>query len=145
MDQNRTIWIVLGVVVVALVLFLLLGRNPGDDMVRTTNQMATTTEQAIDRASVRAEAAADLTALRARQEAGETYESLRNEYAEVRTRLAAAYENAEGEAREEWTELSADFDQFEADARAGTGNVLDALARIISNLSADVRVETSAE
>jgi len=109
------------------------------------DQTATTTAQAMDRTAARAEAATELTALQARVVAGETYESLKDEFAEVRTNLAGAYENAEGAAAEEWTEISADFDSFEESARTGTSNFLDVLARLIGRFSADVRVETEGE
>jgi hypothetical protein len=147
MNENgtRVIFVVIGLAVLAFLVFFLMGRNPADDVQNGAQQVATTTEQFADRSAVRAEAMADLTALRARQEAGETYESLQDEYAEVRANLASAYENAEGTTREEWTEISAAFDDFEAGARAGTSNFLDILSGLITRLSADVRVETSNE
>jgi len=145
MNGNKTIWIVLGIGLLALVLFLLFGSNPGQDTANTVNQAETTTKQAASRAAIRTEAATELASLRVRQEAGESYDSLKTRYAEVRTRLATAYVSTEGEAKQEWTEISADFDRFEADARVGTSNSLDALTRLIARLSADVRTETAAE
>lgn len=143
MNGNKTLWIVLAIIAAALLLFFLLGRDPVQETVDTANQ--TTTAQITERAAVRAEAVADLTALHARQEAGESYESLRSSYKEVRNRLATSYENAEGTARQEWYELSEAFNQFEASARAGTSNSLDLFARLVASLSADVRTETAAE
>lgn len=145
MNGSKVIGIVIVLALLALIIYFLLGRNPVEDVQEGAQQVATTTEQVADRAAVRADAAADLTALRARQEAGETYESLQDEYAEVRASLAAAYENAEGEAQQEWNEIRDDFDDFEASARAGTSNFLDALTNLIARISADVRVETSNE
>lgn len=143
MNRAATIWIILGLVVLGILLFLAF-RNPAavDD---TMNATATTTAQAVDRTAVRADAAADLTALRARIEAGETYDSLKDDFADVRARLAASYDNAEGAARDEWQDISADFDSFEASAREGSSDFLDALSRLISRFSADVRVETEGE
>ncbi len=145
MNNNKTLWIVLGVIVLAVLVFFLFGRDPVKESADAINDSATTTAQAFDRSAVRAEAAAELTALRVRQEAGESYESLQASYADVRARLATSYENAEGAAKEEWAELDAEFDEFETSARAGTSTTLDVLARLIANLSADVRTETSAE
>ncbi|MDP3402877.1 MAG: hypothetical protein Q8S35_02900, partial [bacterium] len=87
----------------------------------------------------------ELTALQARVVAGETYDSLKDDFAKVRTNLAAAYENVEGEAAQEWAEISSDFDEFEASAREGTSNFLDVLARLIARFSADIRVESAGE
>jgi len=145
MNGNKTLWIVLAVIAAALLLFFLLGRDAVQETADTANQVATTTAEATDRATVRAEAVVDLTALHARQEAGESYESLRSSYKEVRNRLATSYENAEGTARQEWYELNEAFNQFEASARAGTSNSLDLFARLIASLSADVRTETVTE
>lgn len=145
MNGNKTLWIVLAIIAAALLLFFLLGRDSAQETADTANQAATTRAQITERAAVRAEAVADLTALHARQEAGESYESLRSSYKEVRSRLATSYENAEGTARQEWYELSEAFNQFEASTRAGTSNSLDLFARLIASLSADVRTETAAE
>lgn len=145
MNGNNKVWIVLGIIVVGLLLFFLFGRSPVRDTAEVVSKTATSTAQATDRAAVRAEAATELIALRARQQAGESYDSLKDNYAQVRTRLAASYENAEGETREQWSEVNGMFDEFEASARAGTGNTLDLLARLISSLSADVRTEKPTE
>ncbi|GEM_PF-1196152 len=146
MNGNKTIiWVVLIVIAVAVILFFLIRREPVQETTDTANQIATTTVQTADRAAARAEAAADLTALRVRQEAGESYESLRNDYAEVRSRLAASYEDAEGAAQQEWAELSEEFDEFEASVRVGASNSLDLLTRLIASLSADIRTETTTE
>lgn len=145
MNGNKVVWIVLALVLLALLLFLLLGRNPAEEAANNIYQAATTTEQVALRAAVRTEAAAELAALQARQQAGESYETLRTAFADVRVRLAAAYENAEDEAQQEWEEIKVDFDAFEAGARAGTSNSLNALNRLIARLSADVRTETSSE
>ena len=99
----------------------------------------------MDTAAARTEAAADLTALRVRVEAGETYAELEDEFAQVRARLTAAYENAEGAAAEEWQDIRVGFDEFEASARAGTSNFLDSVNALIARFSADVRTETEAE
>lgn len=143
MNRAAIIWIVLGLVVIAILVALAMNR-PGD-MDAAMDETATTTEQMVDRGAAQATAAAELTALEARIEAGETYESLEGEFAEVRADLAAAYQNAEGRAAEEWDEIRAAFDTFEASARSGTSNVLDALAQLIASFSADVRVETETE
>ena len=143
MNRAAVIWIVLGLVVIAILVALAMNRP--EDADSAIQETATTTEQMVDRNAVRATAAADLTALQARIEAGETYETLEDEFAEVRADLAAAYRNAEGRTAEEWDEISAEFDAFEASARSGTSNVLDALAQLIASFSADVRVETETE
>lgn len=143
MNRAASIWIVLGLLVLGILLVLAF-KSPAE-VDESMDQTATSTAQAIDRSAARAEAAAELTALQARVEAGETYDSLKDDFAEVRTNLAAAYENVEGEAAEEWTEISADFDAFEASAREGTSNFLDVLTRLIGRFSADVRVESPGE
>lgn len=143
MNRAASIWIVLGLLVIGILLVLAF-KSPAE-VDESMDQTATSTAQAIDRTAARTEAAAELTALQARVVAGETYDSLRDEFAEVRTNLAAAYKNVEGEAAQEWTEINADFDAFEASARAGTSNFLDVLARLIGRFSADVRVESAGE
>lgn len=143
MNRAAVIWIVLGLIVIAVLLAFALNRPEAVE--NAMQETATTTEQMVDQSAVRATAAADLTVLQARIEAGETYESLEGEFAEVRADLASAYQNAEGRAAEEWDDISAAFDTFEASARAGTGNVLDALTRLIASFSADVRVESETE
>lgn len=143
MNRAASIWIVLGLLVLGILLVLAF-KSPVE-VDESMDQTATTTAQAINRTAARTEAAAELTALQARVVAGETYDSLRDEFAEVRTNLAAAYQNVEGEAAQEWTEINADFDAFEASAREGTSNFLDVLARLIGRFSADVRVESAGE
>ena len=143
MNRAASIWIVLGLLIVGILLVLAF-KSPAD-VDEPMDQTATTTAQAMDRTAARAEAAAELTALQARVEAGETYDSLKTDFAEVRANLAAAYQNVEGEAAEDWTQIAADFDAFEASAREGTSNFLDGLARLIGRFSADVRVESAGE
>ena len=143
MDRTMVIWALIGIIVIAVLAYVAF--QGSTDMDENLENTATTTVEAVDQASVRAEAAADLTALRVRAEAGETYDELQSEFADVRARLAAGYENAEGEAAEEWQELQADFDSFEAAARANTSDFLDALNDLIARFSADVRTETEAE
>ena len=143
--NNRTIWIVVGLAVLALLAYLAFGNRPVEEAAEATQQEATTTARSAEIVSARTEAAAELTALRARQEAGETYADLQDDYAAVRTRLAAAYANAEGETKQEWAELQADFDQFEAGARANTGGFLERLSTLIGRLAADARVESAGE
>lgn len=146
MNRSLTIWVLLGLIAVALIAYFAFNRpeaveNAEDAAIET----ATSTGQVIDRGMARTQAAMELTALEARVEAGETYASLEGEFTGVRANLARAYENAEGEAAQEWNEISADFDSFEASARAGTSNFLDLLAGLIGRFSADVRVETPTE
>ncbi len=143
MNRAASIWIVLGLVVLGILLILAF-RSPAD-VDESMDQAATSTAQVIDRAAARTEASAELTALQARIVAGETYDSLKDDFAKVRTNLAAAYENVEGEAAQEWAEISSDFDEFEASAREGTSNFLDVLARLIARFSADIRVESAGE
>ena len=143
MNRAASIWIVLGLLIVGILLVLAF-KSPAD-VDESMDQTATTTAQATDRSTARAEAATELTALQARIEAGETYDSLQSDFAEVRANLAAAYQNVEGEAAEEWTQIAADFDAFETSAREGTSNFLDVLARLIGRFSADVRVESAGE
>lgn len=143
MNRAASIWIVLGLLVLGILLVLAF-KSPVE-VDESMDQTATTTAQAINRTAARTEAAAELTALQARVEAGETYDSLKDDFAEVRTNLATAYENVEGAAAEEWAEINTDFDAFETSARAGTSNFLDVLARLIGRFSADVRVESPGE
>lgn len=138
-----TIWVVIGIVVIALLAFFALSRPATTE--NALQNGAATSEEAVDRAAIRTEAAADLTALRVRAEAGETYEDLRDDFAQVRARVAAAYENAEGATAEEWNEIRAEFDELETSARAGTSNFLDSLSHLIAHFSADVRTETAGE
>lgn len=142
MNRAAIIWIVLGLVVVAILIAL--ATNRPDDVDSAREEAGVAAEQ-VDRGAARAAAAAELTVLKARVEAGETYEALEDDFADVRSDLARAYENAEGAAVEEWNELSAEFDAFEASARVGTSNLLDALARLIERFSADVRVDAASE
>lgn len=146
MNRNALIWTVVAVVVLIIIALLLVNRpdtveNAGNAVENT----ATTTATGAAELAARTEAAISLTALRARIEAGETYDSLQDEFAEVRADLATAYKNAEGEAAEEWQELQRDFDSFEVSARAGTSGFLDMLSTLIARLSADVRVESANE
>lgn len=145
MNENRTIWVIVGIVALAFLALLLYRSSVPEEAAEATQQVATSTAQSTAIAAARTEAAVDLAALRTRQEAGETYASLQDEYAEVRADLAVAYANAEGETKEEWTELSAEFDSFESSARAGTSNVLATLAALISRLSGDVGTENPGE
>lgn len=146
MNRTALIWTVLGIIVLVLIAFALVNRpDTAENVNEAANTVATSTENAGAQLSARTEAAVSLTALQARIAAGETYESLADEFAEVRTNLASAYENAEGETQEEWQDLERDFDSFEASARAGTSGFLDLLSNLIARLSADVRVETADE
>ena len=146
MNQKILIWALLGVVVI-IALAWFVTRNPEMNEPRVENTQETAREGVTDteRALARAEASTELAALRARIEAGETYESLEDDFAAVRTRLAASYESTEANVQAEWNEIEAEFQTFEDSARAGTSNFLDTLASLIANLSADVRVETEAE
>ncbi len=146
MNRATLIWVVLAVVAVLIIAMFALNRpEAAENIEDAANGFATTTSLTADRAAARAEAETELAALRARAEAGETYDQLAGGFAEVRANLASAYQNAEGEAAQEWAELSADFDTFEASARAGTSDFLDSITSLIGRISADVRVETEAE
>lgn len=139
-----TLWVLLGIAVLAVLAFMAFGAN------RTTPEAVENTPpgtmpqaaDAMERDAARAQAALELSALEARAEAGETYDTLADEFAQVRARLAASYENAEGAAAEEWTELRTDFDALEASARDGTSTFLDSLANLIARFSTEVRVES---
>lgn len=144
--MNRTGFIVLAVAVVGILILLFAFNRPSMDEAReNTEDLATTTVSAMDQTATRVQAAAELTSLRARVEAGETYTDLSEDFAQIRTRLATSYENAEGAAADEWAEVQADFDNLEASARAGTSSFLDSLASLIARLSADVRIESEGE
>lgn len=145
MNDTRSIWIVVAVLVLAFLAFLFYRTNTPEEVVETGQQVATSTAETATIAAARTQAAADLTALRVRQEAGETYASLEDEYADVRVNLAATYANAGAEAKEEWAEVNADFDAFEASARAGTSDVLSTLATLINRLAGDVGTENPGE
>ena len=144
--MKTALWIIIGIIVVALIATLAFGLGNGvdqeNDLAPETVETATTTA---DLAQVRADAAADLAALRVRAEAGETYEELAGDYAAVRARVAAAYQNAGAEAAEEWQEVEAGFDEFEAAARAGTSSLLDDFATLIARFSADVGTDSEGE
>lgn len=143
MNRTALIWIVLGIVVIAILAsFAFNGPQTTEQEIEET---ATTTGQVIDRSVARTQAAAELTALQARIVAGETYTSLADDFAGVRANLSVAYNNAEGDAAQEWQEIRTDFDSFEASARAGTSNFLDELTRLIGRFSADVRVQSPGE
>lgn len=143
MNRAASMWIVLGLLVLGILLVLVF-KSPAQ-VDESMDQTATTTAQSMDRTAARAEAATELAALQARVEAGETYDSLKADFTEVRTNLATAYENVEGEAAQEWAEIAADFDAFEVSAREGTSNFLNVLTRLIGRFSADVRVESPGE
>jgi len=146
MHKAGIIWILLALIVLlVLAYFVFGGPRTADRTTISVQETATTTVQTINRAAARTQAQVDLTALRARAEAGETYASLESSFAQVRTRLAAAYQDTEGQAAQEWASLNADFDSFEASARAGTSNFLDSITNLIGRFSADVRVETAGE
>lgn len=140
--MKTVLWIVVGLIVIALIVLLVPNGNKDDQgAVDTPTEMETT----VDRASVRANAAADLAVLEARANAGETYAELADEYAMIRARVAAAYEDAEGEAAQEWEKIEAAFDSFEASAQAGTSAFLAGFADLMARLSADVRADTETE
>lgn len=144
--MNRTGLIVLIIAIVGILVLLFAFNRPAMEEAReNTEDVATTTSSAMNQTATRAEAAAKLTALRARVEAGETYADLQEDFTQVRARVAASYEDAEGAAAAEWAEVQADFDDLEASARAGTSSFLDSLASLIARLSADVRVESETE
>ena len=145
MTRAGTIWVIIGLVILLVLAYFAFGNKDAELMENTAEQTATTTVEAMDNAALRTQAEADLAALRVRAEAGETYAELEDDFAQVRTRLAAAYANTEGEAAEEWADISAGFDSFEASARAGTSNFLDSISTLIARFSADVRVETETE
>ncbi len=146
MNRTALIWTVLGVVVLIIIAFMLANRPEAvENAGEAAGTAATSTVEASTQAAARTEAAVKLTALQARIAAGETYDSLATEFAEVRTDLAAAYENTEDAAQEEWQDIEREFDSFETSARAGTSGFLDMLANLIARLSADVRVESASE
>jgi hypothetical protein len=140
-----TLWVLLGIVVLGILAFMAFGANRAEvqEMENTPpGTMPLTGDTLMERDTARAQAAIELSALETRAKAGETYDTLAEDFADVRARLAASYENTEGAAADEWTELSADFDALEADARAGTSTFLDSLSNLIARFSADVRVES---
>ena len=143
------LWIVVGIAVIALLASLVSGTRDADTagMEAAQQPIATTTDvaDAANLAQVRADAATDLVALRARAEAGESYEELADDYAAVRSRVTVAYQAAGASAADEWQDVQASFDSFEASARAGSSGILDSFASLIARFSADVRTETSAE
>lgn len=152
-NKGGAIWIAIGLLVLLVLAVLAFGNT---DAERAAEEAATSTAVALDasadaaaaetaRAAARAEASTEIAALQARAEAGETYEALSADFAQIRARLATAYEGAEGAAAEEYADLTAGLDEFEASARAGTSGFLDAFANLIARFSADVRVETEAE
>ena len=144
--MNRTGLIVLVIVIVGIFLLMFALNRPAVDETRENAEaVATSTDASFDRASAQAEAGISLAALRARAEAGATYEDLSEDFAQVRARLATAYEGAEGAAAEEWADIEAGFDGLEASARAGSSSFLDSIASLIARLSADVRVESGTE
>lgn len=146
MNRTALIWTVLGVVVLIIIAFMLANRPEAvENAGEAAGTAATSTVEASTQAAARAEAAVKLTALQARIAAGETYDSLATEFADVRADLAAAYENTEDAAQEEWQDIEREFDSFETSARAGTSGFLDMLANLIARLSADVRVESASE
>jgi len=135
-----TIWVIVGIVVIALLAFFALQRPEATES--TLENAGNEAADGMERAAIRTETAADLMALRVRAEAGESYADLESEFALVRAKIAAAYDNAEGEAKEEWRDLQVGFDEFEASARTGTSNFLDDLNGLIARFSADVRTES---
>jgi hypothetical protein len=144
--MKTALWIVIGLIVIALVASLAFGMD-GNEAAQENEapQTVATSTTDTDLAQVRADAAADLTTLRARAEAGEAYETIAGEYAAIRARVAAAYQNAGAEAAGEWQGIEAGFNEFEASARAGGSGVLDSFASLIARFSADVRTETPTE
>ncbi len=148
MSRATTLWVLLGIVVLAILALMAFGANRTavEDMDNNPpGTMTATDNSAMERGAVRTQAAIELSALKARAQAGETYDALAADFADIRARLAASYENTESAAAEEWARLAADFDALEADARAGTSTFLDSLSSLLSRFSADVRVETTNE
>jgi len=139
-----TLWVLLGIVVLAILAFMAFGANRAE-VQETENTppgtMPQTGDTAMERDAARAQAVIELSALETRAKAGETYDALAEDFSDIRARLAASYENAEGAAADEWTDLSADFEALEASARTGTSSFLDSLSNLIARFSADVRVE----
>lgn len=145
--MKTALWIVIGLIVIALVAVLAFdmdGTETPQEPEPAPGTVATSTSAA-ELTQVRADAAADLTALQARAEAGEAYEDLADEYVAIRTRVATSYQNAGAEAADEWQDIEEGFDDFEASVRAGTSSVLNSFATLIARFSADVRTETPAE
>lgn len=118
------------------------------EVVDETRQAANEAEEALDirvteaeLAAARAEAYADLLALKAELEAEENYAEVLAETQAIEDDLDALYANASAEAQQEWAEMQVEFDQFENQLRSETSDALDGLGGLILLLSADVRTD----
>lgn len=141
------LWIALGLAVVALLATIAFNTQDTADNGMAPPPEAANTDLAptINLAQVRADAAADLAALRARAEAGEAYDALAGDFATIRAHVTAAYQAAGTSTSAEWHDVQTDLDTFEASIRTGSSNVLDSFASLIARFSTDVRTETGTE
>lgn len=148
MNKTGAVWVIIGLVILALLFYFALNRPSGPDEAdqpMPVNEAQVGTSGAMEQTAARAEARAELAALQARAEAGETYEELAADFTRVRANLALAYRNAEGEAAQEWQRLSAGFEEFETSVRSGTSDLLDSFADLIDRFSANVDAEAETE
>lgn len=150
MNRSYLIWILLAVAVVAVLVFFMFAgtRTPADtseEIEDQASEAASESADAFNQSVVRAEVATELTALRVRAEAGETYDELVADLTEARQELERSYVNVQGSAAEEWDEIRSEFDRIEAAGRSNASDFLDSLSSLIARLSAEVEVETEIE
>jgi len=91
--------------------------------------------------SARAEARAELLAIEARVEAGETIDDVQADLDEIERDLGRAYTNAEREAMEEWNDVQAGFQDIENSLRTGTAEALEFIGGTILLLEDEVRYD----
>lgn len=123
-------WTALIVSVIALILAWSAYNQVGDDVLTEVGQEL-----------AKAEARAELVAIRAEVTAQENYQKLEQEVSEARQDLRIAYENAKTEAQEEWQEIDSGLEQLENDLRTGSANAANSLERAISALERDLRTD----
>lgn len=140
-QQNSISWIALGLAGIALIFSVIAFNRSGTNLSTVVTEQ---TEDAVTAAQIvaaRAEARADLIALRTRVAAGEAGEEIAQEVAETRTELAQAYENASEAAQMQWQEIDAQFEALEQQTRESSASALDTIEGLISDLERDVRTD----
>jgi len=91
--------------------------------------------------AARAEARAELLAIEARIEAGETYDDVQADLSKIETDLELAYNSAERKATQEWNVVQTGFQNIENGLRTSAAETLEFIAGTALLLEEDVRYD----
>lgn len=138
---NAALVVVAVIAVIALLLAWAAFNRSGQDVTTEISQGVDTVAEETALFLARAEARADLLALRARLTTQEGYEAAQEELTEIRAELRVAYENAGEAFAQEWQDIQQDFAALEIMIREGSADVLDAIADLVERLERDVRTD----